>query len=188
MSTCCSMLAFAEKWPLGGRVQVPAVADMVTSGVCLPSHISAFGDMTGDEQLEGGGSPMTDHLPGASLLASPLALVLPTVAPLKRYLILSCRSFASRRTVPAPPPPLPVCAEQAQCGTSQQKAGVDAKLRLWVAVGAAVAARVQGRGSSRMRWTACTCPGCTRQAPRRRPSRGVPPAPPSLPTDAWAAR
>lgn len=44
---------------------VPPVADMVTSGVCLPSHISAFGDMVGDLQQEGAeGSPMDDHQPG----------------------------------------------------------------------------------------------------------------------------
>ncbi len=74
MPSFCSMLTFAVTGAPGVRVQVPAVADMVTSGVCLPSHISAFGDMTGDDQLEGEGSPMADHLPGACLLASPIAL------------------------------------------------------------------------------------------------------------------
>ena len=32
---------------------VPQVTDMVTSGVRLPSHISAFGETSSDERLDG---------------------------------------------------------------------------------------------------------------------------------------
>lgn len=131
-------------------MQVPPVADMVTSGVCLPSHISAFGDMVGDLQQEGAeGSPMDDHQPGPSLHFASLSIA-----------SANCSDLIEIRAG--------IRLAHSKPDTAAQQA-VSPQHYSWV----------QGWASSKTQWTgftyrSCTPPGRILPDPTRLPSRLVP--------------